>query len=169
MLNCYSFSVGRKIITKKVGYISEAPDTRDAEDITDKYKNKEGSAEERMSVLNAARAGGLAYLFEIPEPGREDIKFELVKIERVPIGQPFYIIVRMYNKATTKRTITLSVNVNTVYYTGILAHNVKNEQREIDVGPGKGNVYTIICLILLLRDTFFLLLALMMMNILCKS
>ncbi|XP_053204653.1 hemocyte protein-glutamine gamma-glutamyltransferase-like [Panonychus citri] len=129
--------VGRKIITKKVGYISEAPDTRDADDITERYKNKEGTAEERMSVLNAARAGGLAYLFEIPEPDREDIKFELVKIERVPIGQPFHIIVRMYNKSPLKRTITLSVSVNSVFYTGILAHKVKTERREIDIGPGK--------------------------------
>ena len=141
--NCFFFrlfqsSVGRKIITKKVGFISEAPDTRDADDITERYKNKEGTAEERMSVLNAARAGGLAYLFEIPEPDREDIKFELVKIERVPIGQPFHIIVRMYNKSPLKRTITLSVSVNSVFYTEILAHKVKTERREIDIGPGKG-------------------------------
>ena len=65
------YHVGRKLFTKRIGIEDEsAGGLRDAEDITDLYKNKEGSEEERMAVLNAARRGGLAFLFELPEPGK---------------------------------------------------------------------------------------------------
>ena len=54
----FLFSVGRKLFTKRIGVEDEsAGGLRDAEDITDLYKNKEGSEEERMAVLNAARRG----------------------------------------------------------------------------------------------------------------
>lgn len=49
------YQVGKKILTKRVGYIRDDDSADDAVNITDLYKNKEGSSEERMSVLNAAR------------------------------------------------------------------------------------------------------------------
>ena len=48
-------SVGRKLFTKRAGIDSDFNGVSDAEDITDLYKFKEGTEEERMAVLNAAR------------------------------------------------------------------------------------------------------------------
>lgn len=54
-LTNFFFSVGRKLFTKRAGIDSDYNGITDAEDITDLYKFKEGTEEERMAVLNAAR------------------------------------------------------------------------------------------------------------------
>lgn len=60
-------SVGRKLFTKRIGYLDERPGgVNDAEDITHQYKNDEGTEEERAAVLNAARKSGLSFIFETP-------------------------------------------------------------------------------------------------------
>jgi hypothetical protein len=60
-------SVGRKLFTKRIGYIDESPGgLNDAEDITHQYKNREGTEDERQAMLNAARKSGLTFLFELP-------------------------------------------------------------------------------------------------------
>ncbi|RWS27608.1 hemocyte protein-glutamine gamma-glutamyltransferase-like protein [Leptotrombidium deliense] len=110
---------------------------QDAEDITDLYKYKEGTEEERMAVLNAARSAGLSFLFELPEPGKEDVDFDLKDITGVLIGQPFFIMVEMINRSPYPRTVTLVVNTNSVYYTGILARKVKRDRQIIQLGPGQ--------------------------------
>lgn len=51
----FYLSVGRKLFTKRAGVDAEYNGISDAEDITDLYKFKEGTEEERMAVLNAAR------------------------------------------------------------------------------------------------------------------
>lgn len=59
------YSVGRKLFTKKIGYLDESPGgLRDAEDITHEYKNDEGSKEERASIINAARKSGMTFLID---------------------------------------------------------------------------------------------------------
>lgn len=47
--------MGRKLFTKRSGVEADYNGISDAEDITDLYKFKEGTEEERMAVLNAAR------------------------------------------------------------------------------------------------------------------
>lgn len=42
-----------------------------------------------MAVLNAARRGGLAFLFELPEPGKEDVDLQLLETPNVLIGKKF--------------------------------------------------------------------------------
>jgi hypothetical protein len=65
-------SVGRQLFTKRIAVQDERINGfQDAEDITDLYKNREGTEEERMTVLNAARrVPGLASLFGLPPPGK---------------------------------------------------------------------------------------------------
>lgn len=131
-----SCSVGRKIFTKRVGIDDDSPGgLNDAEDIIDQYKNKEGTDEERMSVLNAARSGGLSFLFELPPPGKEDVDFDLLDIQKVLIGQPFTIVLEMSNRSGFKRSVTVVINANTVYYTGILARKVKRERHNFLLQP----------------------------------
>lgn len=57
--------VGRKILTKMIGYLDERSvyGVGDAEDIVGQYKYPEGSREERTSYYEAARSGGLAPLY----------------------------------------------------------------------------------------------------------
>lgn len=63
----HDYSVGRKLFTKRIGFIDESPGgLNDAEDITHQYKNREGTEDERQAMLNAARKSGLTFLFELP-------------------------------------------------------------------------------------------------------
>ncbi|KAH9407269.1 hypothetical protein TYRP_012819 [Tyrophagus putrescentiae] len=129
------YHVGRKLFTKRAGIDSDYNGISDAEDITDLYKFKEGTEEERMAVLNAARGAGLSFLFEIPAPGKEDVEFDLLDIEKVVIGNPFFIQVEMANRVGSLRTVTLSLNANSFYQTGILAKKIKNERHIIRLKP----------------------------------
>lgn len=88
-----------------------------------------------MAVLNAARSGGLSFLFELPAPGKEDVDFDLKDIEKVLIGQPFYVVIEMINRSGFKRSVTAVLNANTVHYTGILARKVKRERHNFVLQP----------------------------------
>ena len=48
-------SVGRMIVTKSAGYMSNDANDIDFDDITTNYKSPEGSLSERMSVIRALR------------------------------------------------------------------------------------------------------------------
>ncbi len=78
---------------------------------------------------------GLSFLFEIPAPGKEDVEFDLLDIEKVVIGNPFFIQVEMANRVGSLRTVTLSLNANSFYQTGILAKKIKNERHIIRLKP----------------------------------
>lgn len=127
------FHIGRKIFTKMIGQLDDytANGVADAEDIISQYKNKEGTEDERMSVLNAARCGGLGFLFEQPAPGKEDVEFELFDIDKVQLGEPFLITVRISNKSPMRRTASLALSASSVYYTGILAQKVKRDRQNV--------------------------------------
>ncbi|KAH9529869.1 hypothetical protein DERF_003727 [Dermatophagoides farinae] len=129
------YHVGRKLFTKRAGVEAEYNGINDAEDITDIYKFKEGTEEERMAVLNAARGAGLSFLFEIPAPGKEEVEFDLLDIEKVVVGNPFYIQVEMANRVGSQRTITLSLNANSFFPNGILAKKIKNERHIVRLKP----------------------------------
>ncbi|XP_054164848.1 hemocyte protein-glutamine gamma-glutamyltransferase-like [Oppia nitens] len=137
------YHVGRKLFTKRVGVDSDYGGISDAEDITALYKFKEGTEEERMAVLNAARGAGLSFLFELPQPGKEDIEFDLLDIEKVIIGNPFYIQVEMTNRVGSVRTVTLSLSCNSFYLTGILARKIKQDRQIIVLQPYQKEVFRI--------------------------
>ncbi|GIY43593.1 hemocyte protein-glutamine gamma-glutamyltransferase [Caerostris extrusa] len=123
-LKTNTYHVGRLVVTKRIGFDSDIG-IQDMEDISDEYKSKEGSTEERMAVLNAARQGGLTHIYDMPPPGKEDVEFSLLDIEKVQIGQPFQVIVKVENKSDENRTVTSVLSASSVYYTGILARKVK--------------------------------------------
>lgn len=83
---------------------------------------------------------GLSFLFEIPAPGKEDVEFDLLDIEKVVIGNPFFIQVEMSNRVGSMRTVTLSLNANSFYQTGILAKKIKNERHIIRLKPYQSKI-----------------------------
>jgi len=131
-------------VSKRIGYDEDTPGGfGDAEDITGQYKNKEGTEEERMAVLNAARCIGLSFLFELPEPGKEDVDFDLLDIEKVLIGQPFFVTVQIINRSPQRRTISLSLTANSVHYTGILAKAIRRERQTYLLNPRQSKIIKI--------------------------
>ncbi|GBL83081.1 Hemocyte protein-glutamine gamma-glutamyltransferase [Araneus ventricosus] len=91
--------------------------------------------EERMAVLNAARRGGLTHIYDMPSPGKEDVTFTLLDIEKVLIGQPFQVLVKVENKSDETRTVTSVLSASSVYYTGIIARKVKRARGVFTLKP----------------------------------
>ncbi|UYV85179.1 F13A1 [Cordylochernes scorpioides] len=134
-LNTDKYHIGRCILTKMVGVDDDEGD-KDSANIIDEYKKKEGTLEERMAVLNAARVGNRGHIYDLPSEGG-DVVLDLLDIEVVPIGKPFRVMVSIHNKSREIRTIAALLSASTVHYTGVTASCVKNEAIRLAVPPGQ--------------------------------
>lgn len=106
----------------------------------------QGTVEERMAVLNAARYGvapSIRYaVFDMPRPEMEDVSFDLQEIEKIMIGQPFTVTVKVQNKNTSEmRTVSAVLSASTVYYTGILAKKVTRQRGKFTLKPNQGKPF----------------------------
>ncbi|KAH8020103.1 hypothetical protein HPB51_024490 [Rhipicephalus microplus] len=134
-----TYHVGLGVLTKKAN-VTIRDGMGDAEDITHCYKSKEGTEEERMAVLNAARSGGLNVLFELPSESKQDVALKLQDIESIMIGEPFSVTVSMRNESNEQRTINAVLCASSVYYTGILARKMKRDKATFVLQPQEEEV-----------------------------
>ena len=87
-------------------------------------------------MYRAVRSTELAKRFySMPSPGKEDVEFNLVDLERVSIGDPFTVTVNIVNKSTQSRSIQAILSAGSVYYTGVKANLVKKASGEFVVQP----------------------------------
>ncbi|KAJ9586417.1 hypothetical protein L9F63_019932, partial [Diploptera punctata] len=129
------YHIGKRISTKKP-WIFDPNGDRDREDITEEYKAKEGSKDERLTLLNGVRGSERAKRFYmLPSKSREDIDFELVDLEEVKLGEKFSVTVNINNKSNIGRTVQASLSAASIYYTGIKAHVIKRATGEFKVAP----------------------------------
>jgi transglutaminase 1 len=84
----------------------------------------------------------------LPAPGKEDVEFDLLDIEKVLIGNPFYIQVEMTNRVGSIRTVTLSLSASSFYYTGILARKIKQERQIIHLQPYQSKLLSIFAILI---------------------
>ncbi|XP_055925322.1 hemocyte protein-glutamine gamma-glutamyltransferase-like [Argiope bruennichi] len=141
------YKIGQFMLTKKIGVDDDVGDT-DAENIVAEYKDQEGTVEERMAVLNAARYGvapSIRYaVYDMPPPEAEDVDFDLVEIDQVMIGQPFSVTVKVRNKNKSEmRTVGAVLSASTVYYTGVLARKVTRQRGNFTLKPNQSEVLSI--------------------------
>lgn len=134
-IECKQNHVGRSILTK-MPFIFDPNGDKDREDITEQYKPKEGSKEERSVLYNAVRNTARAKRFyDVPESINEDVVFELMDLERVNIGMAFVCSVKVKNTSNQVRTIEASLSAGSIYYTGIKANTVKTSCGTVKVKP----------------------------------
>lgn len=137
-----TYHVGLGVLTKKPN-VKIQVGMGDSEDITDSYKSKEGTDEERMAVLNAARSGGLDVLFELPSESKQDVSLKLQDIERIMIGEPFSVTVSMRNDGNEQRTVNAVLSASSVYYTGILGRKIKRDKATFVLQPHEEEVLSL--------------------------
>lgn len=129
----YHAESGTKILTKKIGQLDTY--TRlgidDNEDITLQYKYPEGSEDERMAVANAARSGGLGFLFNQPVRDKEDVGFTLSRLDKVVKGEALLVNVTISNRSQTMRTISLTLTASNIHFTGVLAQKFKQDRQNV--------------------------------------
>lgn len=128
------YHIGRCLFTKKCNHFDDYGED-DALDIMDEYKNKEGTDAERLTVLNAARAGGMSHIYDMPTPENEDVYFDLIEIDRITIGEPFQVKVHVLNKSEKVRNVYAILSTSSVYYTGVQAKRVKKVDANFKLEP----------------------------------
>ncbi|XP_057672514.1 hemocyte protein-glutamine gamma-glutamyltransferase-like [Diorhabda carinulata] len=129
------YHVGRMILTKRLGPIDDNGDN-DYTDITDLFKNKEGSEAERLAVYNAVRGVPKAkHIYDIPGNENQDVEFDLVDIETVPYGHKFNMQVRLENKSDAVRTVKIVMTASSVYYMGTTANDIKKTRGTLKLEP----------------------------------
>ncbi|RZC42409.1 hemocyte protein-glutamine gamma-glutamyltransferase [Asbolus verrucosus] len=133
---CNRYHIGRVILTKQPFFFDPNGD-RDREDITLQYKAPEGSKDERMSLYNAVRGTELAKtFFALPDPGLEDVEFDLEELDRIKIGEGFCLVVQIKNKGNSIRTIKAILSAGSVFYNGVKANPIKKMEKEFTIKPG---------------------------------
>ncbi|RLU19411.1 hypothetical protein DMN91_007968 [Ooceraea biroi] len=134
-IDCNKYHIGRMILTK-APWIFDPNGDKDRQDITLLYKPKEGTGVERLTLYRAVRSTEMAKRFySLPSPGKEDVEFDLIELERVNIGDPFSVTVTIKNKSTETRTIQAILSAGSVYYTGVKAHLVKRASGDFVLRP----------------------------------
>lgn len=98
-----------------------------------------GTEVERLTLYRAVRSTEMAKRFySLPSPGKEDVEFDLIELERVKIGEPFAVIVDIKNKSSETRTIQAILSAGSVYYNGVKAHLVKRASGDFVLQPNAG-------------------------------
>ncbi|KAK5646601.1 hypothetical protein RI129_005065 [Pyrocoelia pectoralis] len=136
-LSINRYHVGRKILTKHPQKNDDQGDS-DMWDVTDVYKNPEGSDSERQAVTNAIRGVPRAQEhYSVPPKTAEDVSFDLIDIETVPFGKDFDVAVDIKNNSTEVRNITAVLTASSIYYTGATAERIKAARANFALKPGQ--------------------------------
>lgn len=128
--------IGQLIVTKKKsppGRIDYSP-----QNLTPNYKFREGTQEERESIRNAGRHMGLNYVYDPSVALRKskgDVNFEFTSENRQSVGDDMVITYTLTNKASTPRTVDLTLALKSVYYTGKDGEELKKVKDKIKLGP----------------------------------
>nr|XP_004573978.2 protein-glutamine gamma-glutamyltransferase 2-like [Maylandia zebra] len=124
-----SMSVGQSISTKAV-------DSWKRVDITDSYKHREGSAEERAIFKRAVRMNskeGQGDIEEAPQYVEMKIKEETKAIN----GQDIKLRLKLSSKDHTNKVLSVRVNAQAMRYNGNPADNILNKVQHVTLLSGQ--------------------------------
>lgn len=137
MVGSNTYHIGRMILTKKP-YVFDPNGDEDREDIIDQYKFREGTASERLALMNGVRFSERAKrYYSVASSMQNDINFKLCDVDTVPIGQDFKVIVDIENTSSEGRNIKASLTANSVYYNGVRAGVIKKAEGHMFINGGK--------------------------------
>ncbi|XP_041984352.1 hemocyte protein-glutamine gamma-glutamyltransferase-like [Aricia agestis] len=137
MVDTNNYHIGRMILTKKP-FVFDPLGDKDRMDIISEYKYKEGSASERLALMNGVRHSERAKrYYAVAANLTNDIQFKLRDIDAVQIGEDFRVTVDIENNATEPRHIKAALSATSVFYNGVRSEVIKKQEGKIFVGPGK--------------------------------
>ncbi|KAL7640138.1 UNVERIFIED_CONTAM: hypothetical protein RMT77_009552 [Armadillidium vulgare] len=131
------FHIGRSILTHKPGEEDDFGEG-DKDDIITAYKNPEGSAAERLAIHNAIKGSKRAQVYyQYQEAEKEDVKFDLIDLESIFVGEPFKVKVVIRNESDEPRTVSAALTAKSIYYTGVHHSIIKKAEGVIKLEPQK--------------------------------
>ena len=125
-------SIGKSISTKAIGNSSR-------EDITDAYKPKEKSKEERDTMRKVLKQSESMFARYYLNEKWRDIRFKLLPMEDLVIGQPFTVRFKLENTSSRFYTVVAAMFVRSTYYTGEVHRLVKEQRTELVMSPESGS------------------------------
>lgn len=131
------FHIGRSVLTRKPGEEDDFGD-KDKDNVVAEYKNREGSAAERLAIHNAIRGSKRAQIYyEYKENVKEDVVFDLKDIDVIEIGQPFKVKLLIRNESSEERTVSAALTARSIYYTGVHHSIIKRAEGVVKLKPKK--------------------------------
>ncbi|CAB4055845.1 TGM1 [Lepeophtheirus salmonis] len=126
LVNTNTSHVGRLLVTKKVGHLSEDSD-EDFYDLTMEYKPKEGSISERNTMIRALRISGgeTSDIRRFPGIQNNDVFFQIINLDQGVYGEVYAASLYVHNQAKEDRTLDLIMSTSSVFYTGNMAQLIK--------------------------------------------
>ena len=82
--------VGKMLITKAIGYMSDEVEN-DYEHITDNYKAREGTLNERLIYMKAMRQANLNMNNRYPGMKNNDVYFQMIDLDKGVFGHAFLV------------------------------------------------------------------------------
>lgn len=82
--------VGKLVVTKSIGYMSDELET-DYENITENYKAREGSLNERLTYMKALKHANPTGLYQYQGRTSSDVFFQMIDLDKGIYGQPFLV------------------------------------------------------------------------------
>lgn len=129
LIYTHTDEIGQLICTKAVNEFS-------IEDITDQYKHRERTDEEREVMLRALKLKKDVFSRYYLNDEFEDVEFNFILIDDVLIGYPFSVRLKAKNKNVEKsHTINAVLRVDTVLYTGSIKKQLKKENYKFVLKP----------------------------------
>lgn len=113
-------------------------------DLTDNYKYREGTAQERNSFKRAKGMVNLRYsreleLFnEISTNSIDDVTTKINLQDIYRLGKAIEFSVKLINNVNATRTIYLKITVDSMYYNGKIVANIEDQIEIITLNIGEG-------------------------------
>ncbi|KAM6455695.1 coagulation factor XIII A chain isoform 1-T2 [Liasis olivaceus] len=120
--------IGKLILTKEVG-------TNEMKDITEHYKFREGTEEERLALETALMYGVKKSETEDASSSTE-VDMNIV-VEDSTLGSDFTVTITFQNKTPRRYTATAYISGNVVFYTGVSKTQFKDDSFDVTLEPMK--------------------------------
>lgn len=131
-------------------------------DLTDNYKYREGSTQERTSFKRAKGMVNLRYSrgFDFNDISTDSLEDVLAKVnleDKYRMGDEINFSIRLINNANVTRSIFLKLMVNSVYYNGEVKAIIEDKVDTITLDPKEGKIsFLIFCMKILTKFLFLL-------------
>ena len=137
----------KSVATNSIGtvLVTHGPDGQMI-DLTDNYKYREGTPQERKSYNLARSMVKLRYSTDLDELLENEISTSTMNDEvlckvalqdRYSLGAPIDFSVRLTNNAKDTRSFFLELTLDSIYYTGSLVANVADQTETINLAAGE--------------------------------
>ena len=98
----------------------------DYENITETYKAREGSLNERLTYMKALRHANNIDVNRYPGMRSNDVFLQMIDLDKGVYGQPFLVSLFLHNQAREERSIKITMITNSMYYTGHKVDTIKD-------------------------------------------